>query len=205
MQDNSSKPRKIPQQARSQQRVNKILDQAAQIFATSGYEAATTNQIAAAAGVPIGSVYEFFPNKQAILHALVERYLSQLHDLYQNLFTPQAFEQPLPLLLEQMLQGLVTLHTNLPALGTLLYGSYTSPELAASSRQLHLELQQGVDAALAHYFPHLAPSRRSLMVELSIEVVKALLPLLTTADQTELDRRLNEVKLLLYAYYNTSP
>lgn len=203
MQQDSFKPRKIPQQARSQQRVNKILDSAAQIFATTGYEATTTNQIAAAASVPIGSVYEFFPNKQAILQALVERYHRQLRSLYVRLFTVQAFEQPLDLLLEQMLIGLVELHANHPALATLLYGSHTSPELAASSQQLQLELQQGVEAALEHYFSALNPKRRQLMVELSIEVVKALLPLLTTVSENELANRLNEVKLMLYAYYHT--
>src|SRR3712207_1950416 len=94
--------RKVPRQARSQQRVAKILDSAAHIFATSGYEAATTNQIAAAAGVPIGSVYEFFPNKQALLHALVERYYEQLEQLYESVFTPEAFEKPLMGMLDHM-------------------------------------------------------------------------------------------------------
>ena len=67
--------RKLPKQARSQQRVDTILDTAAQLFEEVGYESATTNEIALRAGVPIGSLYQFFTNKDAILNALVERYV----------------------------------------------------------------------------------------------------------------------------------
>src|SRR5260370_1341413 len=70
--------RRQPKQARSQQRVDHLLNVAALIFEEVGYAAATTNAIAARAGVPIGSLYQFFPNKEAIMDALVERYLDEL-------------------------------------------------------------------------------------------------------------------------------
>jgi len=70
--------RRTPKQARSQQRVNQILDTAARIFSEMGYEVATTNHIAERAGISIGSLYQFFPNKESIFQALVERYLDSL-------------------------------------------------------------------------------------------------------------------------------
>lgn len=71
--------RRKPQQARSQERVNRILDVAEDLFASQGYAATTTNTIATRAEVPIGSLYQFFPDKTAILQALALRYAEKLH------------------------------------------------------------------------------------------------------------------------------
>jgi AcrR family transcriptional regulator len=71
--------RRKPRQARSQERVNRILDVAEDLFAHQGYAATTTNAIAAQAQVPIGSLYQFFPDKTAILQALALRYAEKLH------------------------------------------------------------------------------------------------------------------------------
>lgn len=72
--------RRKPKQARSQQRVAHILKTAARLFAEEGYESVSTNHIAKAADVPIGSLYQFFPNKEAILDALVEDYLLDMQE-----------------------------------------------------------------------------------------------------------------------------
>lgn len=81
--------RRKPRQARSQERVNRILDTAEELFASQGYVATTTNAIAAQAQVPIGSLYQFFPDKAAILQALALRYAEMLH---QELTTPKEDE-----------------------------------------------------------------------------------------------------------------
>ncbi len=72
--------RRQPRQARSQKRVNDILDVAEVLFIRDGYQATTTNAIAAGAKVSIGSLYQFFPDKSAILYALAERYNRQLRE-----------------------------------------------------------------------------------------------------------------------------
>lgn len=74
----ASRMRRKPRQARSQERVNRILDVAEELFAEQGYTATTTNAIAARAEVPIGSLYQFFPDKTAILQALALRYAEKL-------------------------------------------------------------------------------------------------------------------------------
>ncbi len=66
-------PRKIPKQARAQARVDLILDATANLLETVGYDAVTTNAIADKAGVNVASLYQYFPNKQAIMAALAHR------------------------------------------------------------------------------------------------------------------------------------
>lgn len=70
-------PRRKPRQARSRDTVATILKAAARVFASAGYAEATTNRIAERAGVSIGSLYEYFPNKDAILVALMEAHLDE--------------------------------------------------------------------------------------------------------------------------------
>jgi AcrR family transcriptional regulator len=69
--------RRRPIQRRSQETVDAIVEASARVLARHGYAAATTNRIAARAGVSIGSLYEYFPNKQSVLTALLERHTSE--------------------------------------------------------------------------------------------------------------------------------
>ncbi len=66
----SRKPRKTPTQARAKATWNAILEAAARVLVQRGYEKATTDRIAERAGVGIGSLYEYFPNKEAIFAIL---------------------------------------------------------------------------------------------------------------------------------------
>lgn len=66
--------RTAPQQARGQERINLILDVSEKLLLGKGYEALTTNAVAAEAGISIGSLYHFFADKVAILEALMARY-----------------------------------------------------------------------------------------------------------------------------------
>ena len=68
------RPRKEPRHERARATVDAILMAAAHILRTEGSEAATTNRIAELAGVSIGSLYQYFPNKQAVVGALRERH-----------------------------------------------------------------------------------------------------------------------------------
>lgn len=68
---------RAPQQERSKQRVAALLDAAADEFAERGYTAATTTNVAARAGVPVGSLYQWFPDKEALVTGLAYRHLDQ--------------------------------------------------------------------------------------------------------------------------------
>ena len=67
-------PRKQPVQSRSVETRARILDAAARVFEQRGY-AGTTNQIAEQAGLSVGSLYQYFPNKDSILVELIDRHL----------------------------------------------------------------------------------------------------------------------------------
>ncbi|MDF6061607.1 TetR family transcriptional regulator [Streptomyces sp. JH010] len=67
--------RRVPVQQRSADRLARILDAGAALLDEAGYELLSTRAVADRAGVPIGSVYRFFPNKRALVDALAERNL----------------------------------------------------------------------------------------------------------------------------------
>ena len=80
--------RRRPRQARSRGTVETLLEAATRVFRREGWKA-TTNRIAIEAGVSVGSLYEYFPNKQALLEALAERHLQVAEAL-----VAEAIEQP---------------------------------------------------------------------------------------------------------------
>ncbi len=63
-----------PKRERGKQRVAALLDAGAELFAEKGYEATTMTEIAQRAGAAIGSLYQFFPSKEALAEALFDRY-----------------------------------------------------------------------------------------------------------------------------------
>lgn len=67
-------PRKQPKQARARATVEALLEAAARVLVEEGHERTTTARIAEVAGVGIGSLYEYFPSKDALIAALVERH-----------------------------------------------------------------------------------------------------------------------------------
>ncbi|WP_458688460.1 TetR/AcrR family transcriptional regulator [Nocardia tengchongensis] len=66
--------RRTPQQDRSRAMVARIVDAGQRVLITHGYDGASTNRIAAAADISPGSLYQYFPNKDAIVAAVIERY-----------------------------------------------------------------------------------------------------------------------------------
>jgi AcrR family transcriptional regulator len=70
--------RRLPQQARSIARVGEIVAAAELLFAERGVVATTTNAIAEQAGIGVGSVYDFFDDREAIAVHLASRYVSEL-------------------------------------------------------------------------------------------------------------------------------
>jgi AcrR family transcriptional regulator len=66
-------PRKHARQERSRSMIDALLEATARIVSQTGLDRATTNRIADVAGVSIGSLYQYFPGKEALLAALIER------------------------------------------------------------------------------------------------------------------------------------
>jgi AcrR family transcriptional regulator len=74
-------PRKSASQERSRATVQALLDATARVLTKEGYDRASTNRIAATAGVSVGSLYQYFPNKEALVAALVARHNREMLDL----------------------------------------------------------------------------------------------------------------------------
>jgi len=74
VQGDTTPMRKMPNQQRSRERVEKILNCAVELIAQSGSDAMRMNEVARLAGISIGSLYQYFPDKSAIIQTLAERY-----------------------------------------------------------------------------------------------------------------------------------
>lgn len=77
-------PRKSASQKRSQATVEALLDATARVLTREGYDRASTNRIAATAGVSVGSLYQYFPNKEALVAALVARHNREMLELLRD-------------------------------------------------------------------------------------------------------------------------
>jgi AcrR family transcriptional regulator len=73
-----NRPRRQAKQARARETVDVVLEAAARVLAEQGYASATTNRIAARAGVSVGTIYEYFSNKEEIFDGLIRRELATL-------------------------------------------------------------------------------------------------------------------------------
>ncbi|MBI3468667.1 MAG: TetR family transcriptional regulator [Planctomycetes bacterium] len=192
--------RRSPTQERGQQRIEKLLDAAAELFAEVGYEAATTNAIAERAKTSIGSLYQFFPDKDAILSAVVSRYLTELRQVHDGLFTEEFDRLPLPEVFDRVVDTLAEFHRRRPGFRPLFFGSTTSPQLAAAAAEFHQECIGRVDRSIAKRAPQLDAARRRLYATMNVEVVKALLPLSESGSEAFRRQVLGEIKKLLLAY-----
>lgn len=78
--ENATSRRRVPRQARSRERVERILDATARIVVESGLEAVTTRSVSGAAGMPVASLYQYFADRDGMLLALVERDMVEMDE-----------------------------------------------------------------------------------------------------------------------------
>lgn len=90
------KPKKRPKQARSRASFDAIVDAAARLLRERGYEALTTNRIAEQAGVGIATLYEFFPNKEAVVAELAARLMARVEANMEQAFSEASGMEPWP-------------------------------------------------------------------------------------------------------------
>lgn len=225
MEQPNKEARTVQRRARGLQRIASILDAAEVIFAERGYEEATTNHIAALAGISPGSLYQFFSNKEEIAQALAARYSEELERVYSKVFSVEAATLPLAAWLDQAIDALVAFHLAHPAF--LILFSSASPflrrttnptagersqekpatadntpmvQLADLTRALQEGLQVRFDSGFQLRAPDLAPTQRRLSARLSVLIFKATLLPLLQAEETEREMLVRELKSVLYRY-----
>lgn len=105
--------RKQPQQARSQATIDAILLAAAHILGRRGWRALTTNAVAETAGVSIGSLYQYFPNKLALIEAVRARHFAEILAI---LYAAADLNRSRARRLEALVDGMIQVHSRHPAM-----------------------------------------------------------------------------------------
>ena len=199
-------PRKKPSQARSQERVRRILDAAAEVVEEVGYDAATTNQIAARAGCAIGSLYQFFPNKAALMHALALLYVEELRALLGRVIADVTGPQDRPLdwreSVSRIVDAFAHFHHHRAGFHAVFFGGLLSADLLQTAIQCGRDMAQGVEPLLAALAPGAEPERRLLVARVATELTGALLILSTERkeDPAWVASVLDQTKLAVIAY-----
>jgi len=190
--------RRTPKQKRGQQRVEQILDAAALLAVSEGYENVSTNAIAKEAKTSIGSLYQFFPNKDAVYLALAQRYVDELSNLLaQTAMTSDdtlSFQDRFDLLLNR----LAVFYLENPGFQPLLFGSYKTAVMA-SGQEVLCQMVDGMDAILAQN-TDVPESSRYLQATIIVHTLKSTLPLIVADDEAESQVALAELKRLIRGY-----
>jgi len=164
-------PRKSPLQERSRRTVERILDAAARIFHEQGYGGATTNDIADEAEVSVGSLYQYFPNKDSLLVALTKRHIEAatagLTDLLSGLNPESGFD----VVIRTVVNFLLEQH-ELDELHLLVM------HRAPRTHEINLELDRArsllVDVASQLLIPRINdPQRRALIARMVVATIDA--------------------------------
>ncbi|HEY9724130.1 MAG TPA: TetR/AcrR family transcriptional regulator [Oscillatoriaceae cyanobacterium] len=119
--DASIAPRKRPTQARARQTVEAILQAAADVFEAHGLEGGTTERIVERAGVSVGSLYQYFPNKRALLAAVAESIIAHGRGLQRASLDWLADNPPPDVALRRFIDCMVALHETRPRLLCLMF------------------------------------------------------------------------------------
>jgi len=189
-------------QGRGLRRIESILDAAEQVIAVTGYEGATTNQIASAAGISPGSLYQYFANKSEVVAALARRYLVIFTAACDADGASRPAGRPAHQLVDRMVDPLVDFNLAHPAAKFLFAGTELSPDLAAATTDLHTALRHRAEALVHELAPARAARDQALTAAMSIQIVAASLPSILAADPSRRLALIEELKTALVGYWS---
>ena len=171
MPDSPIAARKSPSQERSRRTVEKILDAAARIFHEQGYAGATTNDVADEAGVSVGSLYQYFPNKDALLVALTRRHIESTTSGLTYLLSRMSANAGFDTIIRQVVDFLVEQH-DLDDLHLLVM--HQAPRTIEISVELERAKSQLVDLAEQLLVSRINdPHRRTLVARMVVATIDA--------------------------------
>ena len=193
-------PRRKPSQERSRDRVERILDATASLLSEMAVDKITTAAIAQKAGVPIGSVYQYFPNKLAVLAQLARRVMAEVDmktaSLIAEDFGVLPWDQAIDRAIDATMQG----YSEQPGYAQLLLSIRPTPEFGAITD----ESNERVAALLALHpaLQALIPKERIELVSRSaIRAVNSLQDwALSVGDPERANEIIGEMKTLLKGY-----
>ena len=197
------RPRKKPVQARSQRTVDAILTAAAQVFTRRGYAGTTTNHIAERAGVSIGSLYEYFPSKDALLVALMESHLHEGERVLEHAAAEIAGSGgDLAKVVRHLVRAMVELHARDRELHRILFEEAPLPR---PLRRTLLEIEDRITdrvAAMLDGYREIRVANPTLAAAVVVQVVEALTHKLVVHGKPELaeDAYVDEIVRLVLRY-----
>lgn len=191
-------PRKKPGQARSRDTVEAILRATARILVKEGYEGMTTNQVARVAGVSVGSLYQYFPGKEALVAALIDRHQEEVFAALSP--DPQLLTLPLAEVAPKLIEAMLRAHSVDPPLHKVLLE--VAPRLGKQADYL---VERGITLVNALFELHqkeLRPLDPDLASFVCVHAVEALChqATLTRQDLLKDPRLVKEIAELLLRY-----
>lgn len=191
--------RNAPRQARSRERLRRVLDAADEVLAREGAGVFTTTRVAALAGVSIGSVYRFFPDKAAIVEALAVRYWSDFEDLVAGV--AEADEaQPLDDPVGAVVDVLVAGFRARPGFLGLWFGGLRTERVRDATRPTRTAIARSIERILARHWPDASRRTRTRVAEMAVLAGDGLLREAFRRDRQGDAAVLAESKAMLRAY-----
>ena len=195
----STAMRRQPKQARGEERIGAILQAAAQVFHEVGFDAATTNMIAKRANTAIGSLYDFFPNKETIARRLSEQFCEDMGILFEGVLTEELVQISLAQLIDRIIDPLVYYHQTHPGFLALWLRSQDDPRLSAMGQDLNETLAQKTAWVFTRRSPKLDEATALRYSRICMRTVQALTVLAFQGPQVDLSV-IAEMKTMLHAY-----
>lgn len=196
--------RRVPQQDRSRRRYDQILDVATRLFSEKGFERTTTNEIAARAKISIGSLYQYFRNKEAIVVALMDRYVEGVRGVTNDFMARDVRDLSIPEAIDQLLDPYIRFHTENAAFSRLWLGADLSDQLDAAIGRMSEEALIRIETLVRARIPGLSRSRVRLVAMVTFGMVKSLLSLLMRSERARFRQQAAaEVKRMLIDYFES--
>ncbi|MHB1223643.1 MAG: TetR family transcriptional regulator [Gemmatimonadaceae bacterium] len=194
-------PRRTPTQRRSQERLARIVFAAGELCGERGVDGVTMDAIAERAGTSIGSLYQFFPNRDALLQALAERNVADLNMLLDGRDMPEMAALPLAEMVDSVLAPFVDFHEAHPGYFSVLFAPQGSRALRAIRGRLRTRLRRRVERLFRLRAPDLSPTKRRRIAITSVEAGRALMQYIEqNVPAAERRAQRAELRAMLVAY-----
>ncbi|WP_217208252.1 TetR family transcriptional regulator [Streptomyces sp. AC550_RSS872] len=200
MSANQEKEQPRRRQARGERRIAQLLEAAAAVFTASGYTAASTNAIAREAGVSPGTLYQFFPNKEAIAIELGERLMREMRETFGEALAPVDPTTPLEEAVGAAVDRFIAFNCEHPAFFALMHGPDIPGRIAEEHDALHATLLSRIEGLLSSFLPDAAPADLTRTAHMCLGLYKAGLELILAHEGAERDAYVQELKHALTRY-----
>lgn len=186
-------------QARSRDRLRRVLDAADELLAREGADAFTSTRVAQTAGVSVGSIYRFFPDKEAIVEALALRYWSDFEDLVAGVV--QADEaDPLDDPVGAVVDVLVAGFQARPGFLSLWFGGLRTERVRDVTRPTRTAIARSIERLLHRHWPAAPRRTRARVAEMAVLAGDGLLREAFRRDRSGDSTVLAESRVMLSAY-----